>query len=207
MPGPGSRPPALLLRPSDIRLRRHAERSERLVVLVVDASGSAAAARLAEAKGAAESLLAGAYAARDHVALVTFRGRSAEIALPPTRSLARARRLLAGLPGGGGTPLAAGLLAARGLVEGARARGQAPALALMTDGRANVALDGTGSRERAGQEALALAAALRGAAPAVVVDTATRPGRARPLAGAMGARWMPLPRSGDLAGPVREALA
>ena len=197
----------LLLRPSDIRIRRHEDRSERLIVMAVDASGSAAAARLAEAKGAAERLLAGAYAARDHVALVTFRGAGALVALPPTRSLARARRLLAGLPGGGGTPLAAGLAAAREVMVAARARGQSPSLAVLTDGRANVALDGSASRERAAAEALGLARALRGEGPAVVIDTASRPGRARELARALGARWMPLPRSGGLPpDALRDAL-
>ena len=204
---PESAPRRLLLRPSDIRIQRREERSERLVVLVVDASGSAAAARLAEAKGAAEELLGRAYAARDHVALVTFRGVSAEVALPPTRSLARARRQLAGLPGGGGTPLAAGLLAARTLAAQARGRGRTPSLAILTDGRANVTLAGVGSREGAEAEALALARAMREDGPAVVVDTATRPGRARALADALGAAWLPLPRSGGLPGMVEGALA
>jgi magnesium chelatase subunit D len=204
-PGAPDRP--LLLRPSDLRVERRQERAERLVLLVVDASGSAAAARLAEAKGAAEELLARAYAARDRVALVTFRGASAELALPPTRSLARARRLLAGLPGGGGTPLAAGLLAARALAEQARGRGQTPALVVMTDGRANVTLAGEGSRAEAEAEVLALARRMRDAGPSVVVDTATRPGRARALADAMGAQWMPLPRSGGLSEAVRGAIA
>ena len=203
----GAAAPRLLLRPSDIRIRRHEERSERLIVMAVDASGSAAAARLAEAKGAAERLLAGAYAARDHVALVTFRGTGAEVALPPTRSLARARRLLAGLPGGGGTPLAAGLRAAGLVMAAARARGQTPSLAVLTDGRANVALDGEASRGRASEEALAIARGMRGAGPAVVIDTASRPGRARALAEALGARWMPLPRSGGLPDAVRDALS
>lgn len=86
-------------------------------IFVVDASGSAALNRLAEAKGAVELLLADCYVRRDRVALLAFRGSAAELLLPPTRSLVRAKRSLAGLPGGGGTPLAAGLDAALALAE------------------------------------------------------------------------------------------
>ena len=49
--------------------------------------------------------------------MLAFRGRSAELLLPPTRSLVRAKRCLAGLPGGGGTPLAAGIEAALALAD------------------------------------------------------------------------------------------
>ena len=104
--------PRLIIHPSDIRLKRYEERSDRLVIFTVDASGSAAMARMAEAKGAVELMLAQAYAKRDQVALIGFRGEGADILLSPTRSLVQAKKQLAGLPGGGGTPLAAGLHAA-----------------------------------------------------------------------------------------------
>ena len=90
------------IRRDDLRIRRFETRAETLTIFAVDASGSAAAARLAEAKGAVELLLAEAYVKRAQVALVAFRGTTAEILLPPTRSLTRARRALAELPGGGG---------------------------------------------------------------------------------------------------------
>ncbi|WP_397544794.1 VWA domain-containing protein, partial [Roseovarius salis] len=93
----------VIIHPGDIRLRRYEDRSDRLLIFTVDASGSAAMARLAEAKGAVEMLLVQAYARRDHVAVVAFRGKGAEILLPPTRSLVQAKRRLAGMPGGGGT--------------------------------------------------------------------------------------------------------
>jgi hypothetical protein len=110
------------IRTSDIRLRRFQEATDRLIVFTVDASGSAALARLAEAKGAVELMLGEAYARRDHVALIAFRGTEAELLLPPTRSLVRTKRALTALPGGGGTPLAAGLQAAMaGGADGARA--------------------------------------------------------------------------------------
>ena len=101
--------PALLLRPGDLRIKRRAETADQVLIFAFDASGSAAAARLAEAKGAVELFLAAAYAKRDHVALLSFRGQKAELLLPPTRSLAQTKQRLRGLPGGGGTPLAAGL--------------------------------------------------------------------------------------------------
>ncbi len=187
----------LLLLPSDIRIRRHEDRSDRLLVFVVDASGSTAVARLAEAKGAVELMLAEAYATRDHVALVTFRGIGAELALPPTRSLVQAKRRLAGLPGGGGTPLAAALRCALETAAQARRRGMAATLALLTDGRGNIALDGGADRARAAEEATTLARAIAAAGlPSLIIDTALRP---RPqlaaLAGAMGARLIALPRA------------
>ena len=86
-------------------------------------SGSSALARLAEAKGAVELLLAQAYVRRAKVALIAFRGTTAELLLPPTRSLARAKRCLGDLAGGGGTPIAAGLSAALDLAMAAKGEG------------------------------------------------------------------------------------
>lgn len=191
----GGTRPHIAVRREDFRIRRYRERSETTTIFVVDASGSAALARLAEAKGAVELLLADCYVRRDRVALIAFRGRGAELLLPPTGSLVRARRLLAALPGGGGTPLAAGLEAAEALAEAVLRRGGTPVLVLLTDGRANVTLAGTGGREAA--EAEALAAARRLAArrlAAVLIDTSTRPqAQAERVARAMGARYLPLP--------------
>jgi magnesium chelatase subunit D len=185
------------IRAQDIRVKRFQETSDRLLVFTVDASGSAAMARLAEAKGAVELLLAEAYARRDHVALIAFRGDGAELLLPPTRSLVQTKRRLAGLPGGGGTPLAHGLQAAMELAHQARARGMTPTLALLTDGRANIALDGTANRERAAEDATRLARALRATGtPAVVIDTANRPQEAlRALACSLDAPYIALPRA------------
>jgi magnesium chelatase subunit D len=190
----------LHIRPTDLRIRRHQERTERVIIFAVDASGSAALARLAEAKGAVELLLARAYARRDHVALIAFRGAVAEVVLPPTRSLVQTKRRLAGLPGGGGTPLAAALRLAAETATRARARGLTPVLALLTDGRANVALDGAPGRARAEADAALMARLWRGTgAASVVIDTASRPepGLKR-LSAALGGTYLPLPR-GDAA--------
>ena len=194
---PGAPAGRLLLMPSDIRLRRFQDRSDRVLIFVVDASGSAAVARLAEAKGAVELMLADAYSSRDHVALVTFRGAGAELALPPTRSLVQAKRRLAGLPGGGATPLAGALKVALDTALAARGRGMAPTLAVLTDGRGNIALDGRADRAQAGTDAATLARAIAARAlPSLVIDTSARP---RPqlaeLADAMGATRIALPRA------------
>jgi magnesium chelatase subunit D len=100
------------LRKDDFRVRRFIERTGTTVIFVVDASGSSALARLSEAKGAIELLLAESYARRDRVSLIAFRGTTAETLLPATRALARAKKVLAALPGGGGTPMATAIDAA-----------------------------------------------------------------------------------------------
>jgi len=196
--GAGALPDRRLhIRPSDLRIRRHQERTERVILFAVDASGSAALARLAEAKGAVELLLARAYARRDHVALIAFRGAGAELMLPPTRSLVQTKRRLSGLPGGGGTPLAAALKLATETAIRARSRGLTPVLTLLTDGRANVALDGAPGRERAEADAALMARAWRGTrAASVVVDTASRPEAGlKRLCQSLGGTYLPLPRA------------
>ncbi|MHB2207371.1 magnesium chelatase subunit D [Methylobacterium sp. CM6257] len=199
----------IVVRRDDLRIRILKQRTETTTVFCVDASGSAALERLAEAKGAVELLLAEAYVRRDRVALVAFRGTGAELVLPPTRSLTRAKRGLSGLPGGGGTPLAAGIEAAVAVALGVRRGGSRPAIVLLTDGRANVARSGEGGRARAGAEALQAARALRGAGlPALVVDTGSRGEDARSVAEAMDARYLKLPRAdaGQLSAAVRAVL-
>ena len=187
----------LHIHPGDIRLKRFEDRSDRLLIFAVDASGSSAMSRLAEAKGAVELLLAEAYARRDHVSLISFRGSGAELLLPPTRSLVQTKRRLAGLPGGGGTPLAAGLRAGLEAALHARRKGMTPTVAVLTDGRANIALDGTAGRAQAGADATTMAHALRASGvPALVLDTSARPQPAlRALAAEMMAPYMPLPRA------------
>ena len=185
------------IRRDDLRVRRFETRAPALTIFAVDGSGSSALARLAEAKGAVELLLAEAYVRRAEVALVAFRGTGAELLLPPTRSLARARRALAALPGGGGTPLAAGLDAARDLAERARGRGRTPFLVVLTDGRANIAADGRAVRAAAAADATAAAQAIGAAGIACAfVDISARPGpEGAALAAAMRARYLPLPRA------------
>ena len=186
---------SLIVERDDFRIRRYVERAGTSVIFVVDASGSAAAQRLGEAKGAVEALLAESYARRDRVSLIAFRGTTAAILLPPTRALARARKLLASLPGGGGTPLAAAIDTAIIAGVAARRSGTLPVVVLLTDGRANVARDGKGGRTESMRDALDAAAQFRASnLSAVVIDTSPRPEpMARRIADAMGARYVPLP--------------
>ncbi|WP_419758565.1 magnesium chelatase subunit D [Acidisoma sp.] len=187
----------IAFRAGDLHVRRYKSAPRATTVFVVDASGSAALNRLAEAKGAVELMLAECYLRRDQVALFAFRGTGAELLLPPTGALARARRCLGALPGGGGTPLAAGMEAARALAETLRRQGETPKLVMLTDGRANVALDGVMDRSRAMADAERVARHLRASGlPALVIDISPRPQpEAARIAAAMGARCLVLPRA------------
>lgn len=185
------------VRASDFRIRRFKKQPGNTTIFVVDASGSTALHRLAEAKGAIELLLGDCYVRRDEVAMVAFSGRGGEILLPPTRSPARARRRLAELPGGGGTPLAAGLDAAAALADAATRRGQTAGIVLLTDGKANLSRTGKAGRALAEADAHDAARALRARAVAcIVVDTSPRPqAPALRLAETLGARYLPLPNA------------
>lgn len=188
---------ALIVHRTDLRLKRYKEVSDRVLIFVVDASGSSAMARLGEAKGAVELMLAQAYSRRDHVALVVLRGAQAELILPPTRSLTTTKARLRGLPGGGGTPLASGLATALDAALRARRQGMTPSLALLTDGRANIALNGQPDRAQAQGDAEQIAQAIRAAGiAAITLDVANRPQPAlAQLSSLMNSRYVPLPRA------------
>ncbi|CAH0446884.1 hypothetical protein LMG10661_02948 [Ralstonia syzygii subsp. syzygii] len=190
---------ALLRNPADFSVTRadlhekvHAGRQGNLILLVADASGSMAARRRMEmVKASVLGLLQDAYQRRDQVALICFRGEQAELVLPPTRQVELAERALAALPTGGRTPLAHALqLAAHTL---AQPGDLTPLLVVISDGRANIALD---AGQDPWREALALAEhlAARGT-PALALDTEqdyVRLGRARELAEALQADCLPL---------------
>jgi magnesium chelatase subunit D len=193
-PGPQLR---IAVRPADFHVHRYQQRRSTTTIFAIDASGSSALHRLAEAKGAVELLLADCYVRRDFVAVVTFRGQGAELLLPPTRSLVRAKRCLAGLPGGGGTPLAAGIDAAALLTSQVQRQGATAVVVLLTDGRANVARSGAGGRAQAQADAISAARRLRGMGSQVLlIDTSARPEPAAlALSAAMGARYLALPQA------------
>ena len=192
------------LRPSDLRYKKFRRRRGTLYVLAVDASGSMALNRIAQAKGALSHVLRHAYVRRDRVAIVSFRQASAEILLPPCSAPERAASILEELPVGGATPLAAGI--ARALEIAVREKssgGKGVELVIFTDGRANVPLSvaapasGDLKKEHIREELTALGAALRREGVAsVVVDTQrpfTSDGGAEALASLLGGRRLQLP--------------
>jgi len=183
------------LRAEDFHVQRFAQRSPSCLIFALDASGSAAMQRLAEAKGAVELLLHDSYARRDSVCVIAFRGTGAQQLLAPTRSLVRAKRSLAGLAGGGGTPLASALQAALLQARSLQRAGTTPMLVMLSDGRANVSGAGVGGRVQARADALALAAQWRTSGFASLwIDTAAQPEpQAQQLAQQMGAHYFPMP--------------
>ena len=200
---------ALDVRRDDFRIRRYKRQTGTTTIIAVDASGSMAMQRLAEAKGAVELLLAQTYVRRDKVALVAFRGDRATLLLPPTRALARAKRVIAALPGGGGTPLASAIELVHATAMTALREGQDVVAVWLTDARANIARDGTPGRPRAMEEAQRAARAFRELGQtAVLIDTSPRgEAAARDLCAAMGGRYVPLPtaQAREVARCVRES--
>ena len=143
---------ALVITKYDLREKVREKKVGNLILFVLDASGSMAAEeRMKAAKGAVLSLLLDIYQKRDRVGMVVFRGKEAKLVLPPTNSVEMARKYLAELPTGGRTPLAHGLKLGLETIESElrRDRSIVPFLVLITDGRANVSLEGKDPVEEA----------------------------------------------------------
>ncbi|MFB7664704.1 putative cobaltochelatase [Kitasatospora sp. NPDC056138] len=178
---------ALVLRRDDFREQVRQGRESNLVLFVVDASGSMAARqRMTAVKGAVMSLLMDAYQRRDKIGMITFRGSSAELALPPTSSVEVGAARLEQLPTGGRTPLAAGLLRAHEVLRVERMRDphRRPLLMVVTDGRA------TGGRDALAQAGRAAGLLAGQGLASVVLDCESGPvrlGLARTLAGQLNA--------------------
>jgi magnesium chelatase subunit D len=187
----------LAIRKADFRYTRRRQKAHTTTIFAVDASGSTALDRLGEAKGAVELLLADCYVRRDDVALIAFRGESAELLLEPTRSLVRAKRSLGVLPGGGATPLASGLMKTLQLAASIRRKGQSPLVVILTDGSGNVALDGSMDREAAARDTQAIARQFAMMQmSSIVIDISRREREtSRKLAEAMHADYCRLPRA------------
>jgi magnesium chelatase subunit D len=179
----------------DLHQKVKAGRQGTLMLFVVDSSGSMAALqRMEMVKATVLSLLRDAYERRDEVGVIAFRGTKAELLLSPTRSVDTAEKQLRDLPTGGRTPLAHALqVATEVLSRNSGASRPEPLLIVLSDGKANVALDGTGDPWQQSLD-YAQSFARKGVA-ALVLDTEVgfvRMGRAGDLAAAMGAQCLSL---------------
>jgi magnesium chelatase subunit D len=147
---------AIAIEDCDIREKVREMKVGSLLLFVVDASGSMGTRLMTETKAAMISLLLDAYQKRDKVALVTFKGDSAEVLLPPTNSIDLAKKLLEDLPAGGKTPLGQGLLKAHELLSNHLRRDTQtlPMMILVSDGEANVGVKHDRSYEGPGYSAL-----------------------------------------------------
>ena len=196
----------IFIRKEDFRIKRYQERTQTLTMFIVDASGSSAMHRLAEAKGAVELLLAECYIRRDQVAVMSFRGSAAELILAPTRSLVKAKRALSGLPGGGGTPLSRAIDESFEVASASMRKGLTPALVFLTDGRANIAKDGSPGRPKAMEDAQQSArAASYYSFKSLWIDTSPQArDEGKAMAALLGSMYLPLPNAG--ANEVSQAI-
>jgi magnesium chelatase subunit D len=219
---------AIAIEDSDIREKVRRMKSGCLMLFVVDASGSMGTRLMTETKAAMISLLLDAYQRRDKVALVTFKGNSAEVLLPPTNSIDLAKKLLEDLPAGGKTPLGHGLLKAHELLMNhmRRENQTTPLMVLISDGEANVGVRADKSYEGPGYSALLdelfeIAKMIREdkRIKTLVIDTeekrfsvfrnsATSPSMAQRIAASMGSSYCKIEdfRAGGIVRAVKEQM-
>ena len=134
---------SISIHPQDVREKVRERRSGRTIMFLVDASGSLGVRkRMAAVKGAVLSMLRDSYVKRDRIGMMAFRRDSAELILPPTKSVEYSYRKLEELPTGGKTPLGEALVTVNEFMTSySRSHpGESCYIVLITDGRANVPL-------------------------------------------------------------------
>ncbi|SEA86740.1 magnesium chelatase subunit D family protein [Pedobacter hartonius] len=178
---------------ADLHQKQRKAKMSNLILFVVDASGSMAASKRMEAvKGTVLHLLKDAYQKRDTVGVIAFRGIAAQVLLHPTQNIEFAEEAMRSLPTGGRTPLPHALQTA---VAVARqfSKDYHPILIILTDGKANVALEAEGDPW---DQTLALAGQLKDMKiRSLVLNTASgffNLNKAEELAVAMDAKYMSL---------------
>ncbi|MFQ3597864.1 MAG: magnesium chelatase ATPase subunit D [Chloroherpetonaceae bacterium] len=207
---------ALIITKDDIRIKRFRDKAGTLFIFIVDASGSMALNRMQQAKGAVTKLLQEAYVHRDQVALIAFRGKQAEMLLPPSQSVDRAKRALDVLPTGGGTPLASAMLLGLETAKQMKSKGITQTmLVFITDGRGNIALahsdTDASDKQKIAAEIAALAQSINlEGLNSVVIDTQTgylSRGEAKRLVEQLGGRYIYLPnaKADDIALAVKSS--
>ena len=198
----------IILKAADLRFKQYKQKRGTLFIFAIDASGSMAMGRIGQAKGAVISLLQRSYLNRDSVSVISFGGDSADVLLPPTRSVARARKSIELLPAGGGTPISAGVLQALSIAQSARRKlARRVILVILTDGRANVPMfrriESQGSGDTARQSLISEElkqlgrVLLKETVTTVIIDTGSQfvsRGDAISLSGLLGAKYVYLPR-------------
>jgi magnesium chelatase subunit D len=186
---------SIIIHESDFRKKIREKKIGNLILFVVDASGSMGAQqRMVASKGAVLSMLMDAYQKRDKVGLISFRGDSAELMLPPTSSVELAQKYLQELPTGGKTPISHGLMKGYETIQAELRRypDTCPFMVLISDGRANVSLNG----ESPIQETKTIASMFRKEGiQSAVIDTESsmiKFGLAQEISSALGARYLAL---------------
>jgi magnesium chelatase subunit D len=186
---------SIIVYESDFRKKIREKKIGNLVLFVVDASGSMGARqRMVASKGAVLSMLMDAYQKRDKVGLIAFKGDSAELLLPPTSSIELAQKYLQEMPTGGKTPLSRGLVKGYEVIktELRRDPDTCPFMVLISDGRANVSMNG----EPPLQEITEVASRLKEEGiQSAVIDTESsmiKFGLAQQISTALGATYLTL---------------
>lgn len=134
---------AINIQKQDVREKVREMRAGCTILFLVDASGSLGVRkRMSAVKGAVLSMLRDSYVKRDRIGMMAFRRDSAELVLPPTRSVEYSYRKLEEMPTGGKTPLSEALVTVNEYMTSySRSHvGEMCYIVLITDGRANVPL-------------------------------------------------------------------